>query len=309
MSLSVFFRLKLIAGLCLALTAFEDSTSLSAQTLAISHAQGTTQVSSRPGKVLTFDLGALDTLDALGVSLSGVPKASLPPYLAKYEAGSYEKIGSLFEPDYEAVNVISPDLIIVGERSRAKYKDLTTIAPTIDLSIDQKDFLNGAIKNARLLGLIFGKEAEIEARISKLQKSIITVRQASSSVGRGLIVLTTGGKMSAYGPGSRFGIIHDAFGVAPAIEGLAASTHGQAISAELILQANPDWLFVLDRDTAVGQTGGAVKRVLDNELIAQTTAWKKGHIVYLDPANWYLIGSGIQSLQANVDEIARALTK
>jgi iron complex transport system substrate-binding protein len=114
-----------------------------------------------------------------------------------------------------------------------------------------------------------------------------------------------GGKMSAYGPGSRFGMIHDALGIKPAIEGLAVATHGQAISAELVLKANPDWLFVLDRDGAVGQGSGAAKRALENELIAQTAAWKKDQVVYLDPMNWYLAGGGIQSLQANLDQIRR----
>jgi iron complex transport system substrate-binding protein len=62
----------------------------------------------------------------------------------------------------------------------------------------------------------------------------------------------------------------------PAVEGLAVSTHGQAITAEFILKADPDWLFGLDPDTAVGQAGGSVQRVLNNGLVAQTTAWKKG---------------------------------
>nr|WP_230533391.1 siderophore ABC transporter substrate-binding protein [Microvirga roseola] len=305
MLFSRILRAGLISALLVAPAAWAGPAS--AQTIEARHAQGTTQVKLNPGKVLTFDLAALDILDALGAPVSGVPKTILPAHLAKY--GQHEKIGTLFEPNYEAVNAAAPDLIIVGDRSRVKYAELSKIAPTIDLSIDQKDYLGSAIRNIRLLGRIFGKEAEAEARIAKLEQSIADVRQAGQRAGMGLIVLTTGGKMSAYGPGSRFGLIHDAFGVAPAAEDLAVSTHGQPISAEFILKTNPDWLFVLDRDAAVGQAGGSAKQVLDNDLVAQTTAWKKGQVVYLDPANWYLVGGGATALQASVDQIGQALAK
>jgi iron complex transport system substrate-binding protein len=304
--LSGFIRLPLIVSL-IALMASAGLTAASAQTLDVRHAQGVAQVPLKPTKVLTFDLSALDTLDALGAPVSSVPKVALPAYLSKYSQASKETIGTLFEPDYEAVNAAAPDLIIIGERSRAAYRDLAKIAATIDLSLDQKDYLASAIRNIRLLARIFGKEAEAEARIARLEKSVAELRQAGLRAGKGLIVLTTGGKMSAYGPGSRFGLIHDALGIRPAVEGLAVSTHGQAITAEFILKADPDWLFVLDRDTVVGQAGGSVQRVLDNGLVAQTTAWKNGQVVYLDPATWYLIGGGLIALQAGIDEIGKAL--
>ena len=48
---------------------------------------------------------------------------------------------------------------------------------------------------------------------------------AAPKAGKGLLVLTTGGKMSAYGPGSRFGVLHGEFGIVPAVEGLAPGDH------------------------------------------------------------------------------------
>lgn len=308
MQMSGLLRQKVIAGFSIALVSCLSLSAAPAQTIDVQHAQGTTKVAAKPGKVLTFDLGALDTLDALGIPVAGVPKASFPAYLSKYES-SVEKIGTLFEPNYEAVNAVSPDLIIVGDRSRAKYDELTKIAPTIDLSIDQTDYLGSTLKNIRQLGRIFGKESEAEVRIEKIENAVSSLKRAGAQAGTGLIVLTTGGKMSAYGPGSRFGMIHDAFGIKPAVDGLAVSTHGQAINAEFILKANPDWLFVIDRDAATGQGTGAAKAVLDNDLVAATVAWKKGQVVYLDPINWYLIGGGVQSLQASIDQVAKAIAK
>ncbi len=280
----------------------------SAQDISVKHAQGETTVPASPKKVLVFDPASLDMLDALGVEVAGVPTGRLPGHLSKYGSDRYEKIGTLFEPDYEAVNAAEPDLIIVGGRSRAKYHDLAKIAPTIDLSPSEGNFVGSVTQNLKLLARIFGKQAQADALVAKLESSIANLRQDDPKVGKGLLVLTTGGKMSAYGPGSRFGMLHSEFGIMPAVEGLATTNHGQAISSEFIAKTNPDWLFVIDRDAAIGQQGAA-KAVLDNELVAQTTAWKKGHVVYLDPANWYVVGGGITSLQANVDQIARAIGK
>jgi iron complex transport system substrate-binding protein len=306
MPLPLLVRRRFILGLIVMLVASVGLDAASAQSIEVPHAQGATLVAVRPEKVLTFDLAALDTLDALGVSVSGVPKTGLPAYLSKFAEGASETIGTLFEPDYEAVNAASPDLIIVGERSRAKYRDLARIAPTIDLSINQKDFLKSTIGNVRLLARIFGKESEADAHIAELEKSVADARLIGMRSGTALIVLTTGGKMSAYGPGSRFGLIHDALGIKPAVEGLDVTTHGQAVSAEFILKVNPDWLFVIDRDVVAG-SGGAAPNVLDNELVAQTTAWEKGQVVYLDAVNWYLVGGGLTALRANVEQVAKAL--
>ena len=302
-------RCALAALLAGALALGSLTASAQAQDLTIQHAKGETTVPRKPRKVLAFDMASLDTLNALGVEVSGVPTARFPEYLAKYGSDQYEKVGTLFEPDYEAVNAAEPDLIVVGGRSSAKYADLAKIAPTIDLTVDPKDFMGGLKRNVRILGKIFDKEAEAETQLTKLETSMADLRRNAAKAGSGLLVLTTGGKMSAYGPGSRFGILHDEFGLAPAVEGLATTSHGQAVSAEFILKTNPDWLFVIDRDVVVGRDGGAAKKVLDNELVAQTSAWKQNQVVYLDPVDWYLVGGGLTALQASVDQIAKAVTK
>lgn len=280
-----------------------------AQDLKIQHSKGETSVPLKPKKVIALDLASLDTLNALGVEVSGVPTARFPEYLAKYGSDKYEKVGTLFEPNYEAVNAAAPDLIIVGGRSSAKYPDLAKIAPTIDMTVDPKDYVGSVKKNVQTLAKIFDKQVEADAQIAKLDKAMADLKKEAAGAGKGLLILTTGGKMSAYGPGSRFGLLHTDFGVVPAVEGLATTNHGQAVSSEFILKTNPDWLFVIDRDGATGRAAGAAQRVLDNELVTQTNAWKKNQVVYLDPVNWYLIGGGLTAMQASADQITKAFAK
>lgn len=275
--------------------------------ITVTHAQGQIVLQAEPKTILTFDLAALETLDAIGVEVTGVVGDHMPPHLSKYKDGKYIKIGTLFEPDYEAINAAKPDLIIVAGRSSPKFKELSRIAPTIDLTTDDRAFLASAFRNARALGHIFGKQSQIEARIARIEAGNRAVREKAPGAGRGLVILTTGGRISAYGPRSRFGIMHSEFGIVPAIDALDTAIHGQAISFELILKANPDWLFVVDRDAAIGQAGQPAAKLLDNPLVARTNAAKQGHIVYLDAARWYLIGGGLVSIQNNLEQIARAL--
>src|SRR5690606_29702999 len=140
--------------------------------ITIKHAQGETTLPDTPKKVIVFDMASLDTLDALGVEVAGVPGGNKPDSLKKYEGDEYLKVGTLFEPDFEAVNAAEPDLIIVGGRSAAKYPELAKIAPTIDLTVSSKDLIGGTEANVEKLGEIFGKEAEAKAEIAKLNADV-----------------------------------------------------------------------------------------------------------------------------------------
>ncbi|KKB13203.1 iron ABC transporter substrate-binding protein [Devosia geojensis] len=280
-----------------------------AQEITVTHAQGETVLPDTPAKVITFDIASLDTLDALGVEIIGLPGTNLPEYLSKYSGEDYLKVGTLFEPDYEAVAAAEPDLIIVAGRSSAAYPELARIAPTVDLSNDWADFEGSVKRNSQVLGEIFGKTAEIEEMIAEFDARKAEVQAAAADAGTGLVVLTSGGEVTAYGPGSRFGWIHETAGVAPAIEDVEAATHGDAISFEFILETNPDWLFVIDREAATAEGGAAAQAVLDNELVAQTTAWSQGQVVYIDPVRSYIVNGGLPALTYLIDQVGDALAE
>ena len=71
--------------------------------------------------------------------------------------------------------------------------------------------------------------------------------KATATGKKALIILANEGKISAYGPGSRFGILHDVFGFGAVDPNIEVSTHGKDISNEYIVEMNPDYLFVVDR--------------------------------------------------------------
>ncbi|OMF70664.1 ABC transporter [Paenibacillus peoriae] len=283
------------------------------KTISVKHAldENPVQVKVNPKNVVVFDFGSLDTLDKLGVDVAAVAQQDLPTYLSKYKDSKYASAGTLFEPDYEKISDLSPELIIIGGRQADAYKELSKIAPTISMAVDTKDYINSFKKNVETLGQIFNKEDAAKQELAAIDSSIKTVHdKAVASKAKGLIVLTNEGSLSAYGSQSRFGIIHDAFGVTPVDPDIKVSTHGQKVSFEYVQQKNPNYIFVVDRGAVVVEEGKEQvtgKQTMENELVKKTNASKNGHIVYLDPNYWYLSGNGLESVSEMIKEMDAAL--
>ncbi len=112
-----------------------------AQTVTVEHELGTTEVEKNPEKVVVFDFGSLDTLDKLGVEVTGVPQMNIPSYLDKYEGDEYENIGGLKEPDFEKISEIDPDLIIISGRQGDLYEEFQELGDTIFLGVDAENYM------------------------------------------------------------------------------------------------------------------------------------------------------------------------
>lgn len=262
-------------------------------------------VPKNPEKIVVFDLGALDTLAFLGLEdkIVGLPQATIPNYLNEFASDAYENLGSLKEPEFEKIHAAQPDLIIISNRQMELYDQFKEIAPTIYFDIDTHNYLGSFEKNATLLGDIFEKETEIMEELSALTEQIDEIKTVVSETNEtALIVLGTEGKVSAYGPISRFGVIHDVFGIAPADANIEESTHGQSITFEYILETNPDIIYIIDRDSAIGMES-SVKESFENDIVQKTDAYKNDRLLYLDGEIWYLAGGGLQSLAMMIEEI------
>ena len=287
----------------------ESTPAEEAGTVTVVHTLGETEVPKNPKNVVVMDLGILDAMDALGIEVAGLPlSGTLPEYLSDYANEEvYTNIGSLKEIDLEKVFEIEPELIIIGGRQASYYEELSKIAPTVQLSVDASDYMNSFTTSMNYLGEIFGKEEEVATKLEAVQASMKEIAEkAAAKDANGLIVLANGDAFSVYGKGSRFGIIHNEFGIKPVDETIEVSTHGQNASFEYILEQNPDYLFIIDRTVATSGEGSAAA-MFDNELIHSTDAYKNGRIIYLDPVVWYTSGGGFTSTEIMLEEISNAL--
>ena len=268
-----------------------------AGSIKVQTAHGEAVVPQNPERVAVYDLGAVDTLSKLGVKIGASVDAQRLAYLDAPLKDAV-KAGTLFEPNYEALNAYNPQLIVIGSRmAKDKVSDeLAKLAPTIDMTAQTDNMKESAKARIDAYGRIFGKQAEADALKAEIDKTFADAKAAAQGKGKGLVILVNAGKLSAFGPDSRLGgWIHRDIGVPAADEAIKEGSHGQPVSFEYIKEKNPDWLFVLDRSAAIGEEGQAAREVLNNPLVAQSTAWKKGQVVYLPPET-YLAAGGAQEL-------------
>ena len=258
-----------------------------------------------PKKIVVFDYGFLDTLDAIGVEgIVGVAKDStLPAHLSKYSGDEYSSIGNLKTPLLEDIAALEPDVIFISGRQSAFFEQLKEITPNvIFVGTNQDDYWNTFLASTEIAAKMFGKEAEIQEHIAKIDESIEEVKALSSQYETSLVTMYNEGKLSGFAKKSRFGYIYDIYGFTPVTDDIESSSHGSDFGFEAILEFDPQVLFVIDRTAA---TGGAsnIEKDMENDIIKETTAYKNGKIVYLDGPLWYLSGGGVQSELAKIQEI------
>lgn len=277
------------------------------ETVTIAHESGETVVNKNPGNIVVFDYGILDALDVLGIDVIGIAKDNLPEYLNKFTSDEYISVGSLKEPNMEKIYELKPEIIIISGRQADYYDELSKIAPTINLAMDNSDYMGSFKKNMEIIGQIFDKEKEVAEKVAEVDKSIEALNKTVTEKGiNSLITLANDGEFSVYGESSRFGIIHQDFGFTPVDTTIEDSTHGTKASFEYVVEQNPDYLFVIDRAAVAGGSTSA-KDLFENELMKKTNAYNNGTIVYLDAAVWYTAVGGFTSTEKMVNEVTAAL--
>lgn len=263
-----------------------------------------------PEKIVVFDYGMLDTLDALGVDgIVGVAKGStLPSHLEEYASDEYTNIGTLKEPLLEDIAALEPDVIFISGRQSAFYDQLKEITPNVVfVGTDQNDYWNTFLDSVDIAAKMFDKEAEAEEHLAKFDSALEEINTLAGNYETSLVTMYNEGKLSGFASNSRFGYIYDEYGFKPVTEDIESSSHGSNFGFEAILEFDPQVLFVIDRTAAINGGESNIEKDMENDIIQQTEAYKNEHIIYLDGALWYLSGGGLQSELAKIEEIINEL--
>lgn len=273
--------------------------------LTIKTATGEQTIPANPSPIAVYDMTALQNLKALGVAVQGMPSAEMTAEriatlnLKADGTPDGTSVGTLFEPNLEVLHGLKPQAIFVGSRMAEKAEELGKIAPTYNLTIDTNNVYESSKQQITDFGKVFGKTAEADKLIADIDNAISETKKAVEGKGNGLAILINGNKMSAYGKNSRYGYLHTTFGIpmADADVNKNEERHGQPISFEYIQKIDPDWLFVLDRGSAIGEEGVSAKEVLNNPLMHNTKAYKNNQIVYVSPDSYLAFGGYYQWLK------------
>ena len=267
------------------------------------------ELKKNPKRVVVFDYGVADILKNLGVdAVVGLPKnGKMPEILSNYSDDKYTNVGSLKETDFEAVESLNPDLIIIGGRQAEDIDSFKEIAPTVNLAVDGQDYMNSFKTVVTDLGNLFDKQNEAKKAIDEIEAKIAKVNKTVTEKGlTASVVMANEGSISTFSAKSRYGLIYNGLGFAEVDKNIDDSTHGQQVSFEYFLENKSDYVFVVDRGAVTGK-GEAALKLFDNEVMNKTEVAKNGNIVYLNSVIWYTMTGGIESTNQMIDEIADAV--
>ena len=287
-----------------------DSTSQAAgEQIKLSSKAGEITIPANVSKIAVMDYTSLDTFVALGASdkVIGLPLSSaVPTSLASFKDGKYADFGAVNNVNLEKLAAAQPQLVISADRLQKQTDALKQIAPTYHYSIDTNNYWQSFHEQTLNLAKIVGKTTEAEQKLQALDAEAAKLSEKTKGK-TALIVLVNNDKLMAFGQHSRFGLIHDKLGFTPADASIKVGTHGQSISYEYIAEKNPDYLFVIDRASAVTGKSGGAQAALNNDIVKQSKAAKENHIVYLDANNWYLMNGGLNAMHEMVVEVGAAV--
>lgn len=265
-----------------------------------------------PTRVVLTSHAAADTLDELDLEerVVGLVKTGVfPEALDAYAGDDYTDIGSLKEPKMDVIAELGPDLVLFGARTEEMEPEFAKIADQV-IAGDPDTSETIASNRAKVeeLAALFGAEDKAAEELAEIDEMVAETRGKAEGAGTALVLMTSGGKVTGYGPGSRFDLIFNELGMAPAGELETDGRHGAPLSWEQIAELNPDHVFVIDRDAAIGAEGEAANALLDNPLFNRTSAATNDNVHFLDGQNWYLVGGGLGVLESMIDEIDSAVS-
>lgn len=266
-----------------------------------------------PQRIAILDMACLDILDNLGVGDRVVGSASTSlDYLQDYVTNDdIINLGTIKEADMEAVMECEPDIIFIGGRLSASYDALSEIAPVVYLATDSEAGVVESVRtNATTIASIFGLEDKVDSLMADFDSRIAALSEFAEGK-NAIIGMCTSGSFNVLGNDGRCSIIgkeigFENIGVDANID---TATHGNEASFEFIVEKNPEYIFVMDRDAAIGTDGARLAQdIMENELVMGTDAYKNGNIVYLaHPAVWYTAEGGVTALDLMLQDLESEL--
>lgn len=271
--------------------ASETTQATQASSVSIDANDGTVEIKLPVTRAASLDNRTFEVLAQWDVPLIAAPKKLIPSTVTAYNGDDIADVGMHRDPNLEALVAANPDLIISGQRFSkfdAQIKELAPDVPLINLEPREgQPFDQELIREVTDLGEIFGKQAEAKQLVDDFNASIERAKNAYDGSSTVMAVDVSGGNIGyvAPGKGRTWGPVFDLLGLKPAleVEGATDSHTGDDISVEAIAEANPAWIFVLDRDAAITKDGSntpAETVINGNAALQNVAALQNKHVVY-----------------------------
>jgi iron complex transport system substrate-binding protein len=263
-------------------------------TRSVAHAMGTTDVPANPQRVVVLDMGEMDMALALGVQPVGAALYTATQEFSSHlqeELGDWTRVGTVDEPDLEAIIGLNPDLIISNKlRHEALYENLSRIAPTVFAESLGAEWKASFAVVARALG----REAQHAEVMSNYQRRIEAFQAALGerlSATHVSVVRSMPDQIRLYMKASFIGRVIEESGLPrPPVQD--KDIFMEEISAERIRDLDADVIFTLYYNRAQGEQ---LSTLIANPLWDQLAAVQAEQVYEMDDEVW---GTGLGPLAA-----------
>lgn len=289
----------------------DDSSSVKYETRVIEHAMGSTEVPVSPEKIVVLNGDALEALISLGIKPIGATQAMGDriwyPHLEEHMDG-VTNVGTMTEPDLEAIMSLEPDLII-GTKSRTEesYDFLSEIAPTVF----NEDHRNGLWKEDFLLyadsvGKLDEGESVLqdwEERAKHLSEKLDKSDKLSYEVG---VLRFTAGQGRYFYNNSYSGSILKELGFARPANHASDDKWTENITQERIPEMDADILFYFVLDEGDGEGTKFADEWMSTQLFQDLRASQSDSVYEVSDAYWNMT-YGILSADYVIEDIERII--
>ena len=286
--------------------ASEPSASASETTVTtVSTAFGDVPVPAEPQSVVALAESALDVALAVGVTPVGTTASrggTEPPAYLGEEAAAVPVVGTVREPNLEAVVEAAPDLILAASGlDQAQYAALSAIAPTV---VPEAAATGDWQAPLRTYAQALGAEEELTERLDA-----VTARAEAVAAGGGLDGTAAVLRWMETGPVLMSSALMPSALLAaagadavPAAAALGAAPHSDPLSLENLGEVDADHLFL----AAFGQGGDtALAAAQGDPAFARLEAAQSGATTEVDGGVW-TSSSGPIAAEAVLDDIEAA---
>lgn len=280
-------------------------TQLQAAERVVDGVYGPVTLNGVPQRVVALGENALDVALALGIqpvgALASRGGTDVPDYL-KDKAGKIAMVGSVREPNLEAILTLQPDLILASsDLPKTQYDRLSLIAPTIvpkGGSFQDWRTVNG------LYALALDKQDEGAALADEIDARSVALRERMT--GSPTVSVIRWNPQGPFIMSSRLfvGQLLDAVGFKPnELSTQTKKPHTDILSLENLSKADADWIFLATLNSD-GQK--ALDEARKQPAFNRLDAVKNGHVVSVDGQIWSS-GAGYLAAHRILDDIEKAL--
>jgi len=279
------------------------------ETREIVHAMGTTRVPAQPKRVVVLDTDKMDTALTLGIKPVGAARAGeltgWPTYFGSDATQGITEVGTLQEPNLEAIAALAPDLILGSKFRQEKYYDeLSKIAPTVFTENVGKPWKENFLLDGEALGK--GKEARDLLAAYEARAKALGAKLGDAAALKVSVVRFMPTEIRLYGPDSFCGIVLADVGVGRPERQLLADKEDRRfdrISPERVSEADGDVIFV----AAYGEKAAAEQaKVTAGPLWRSLRAVREGR-VHVVPDETWMTGIGVTAAGRILDDLEKYL--